>query len=281
MSPQQEQSALQRREFLKVSAATVGAIGAGGMEMSRLGAAPADESHGQPQPTAGGAKRTYNAEYTGEHLNRIAFPLGGIGAGMICLEGSGAVSHFSLRNRPEVFNEPCTFAAICVLGEKNVARVLQGPVPGWKLFGPPERATAPAARVSGCLGSIPPDLRPVFRWPPLNWPTPRCRWTSRRRPESIRARRCRQLQSARGRAGISVYQSFPGGGAGRVFLQCPEFHGDGFQSAGREGDPRWFRALGWRRPRKTLGRRDVFRHGERAGAKVNLAPGSAAVGSMP
>jgi uncharacterized protein (DUF608 family) len=137
MSPQQEQSALQRREFLKVSAATVGAIGAGGMEMSRLGAAPADESHGQPQPTAGGAKRTYNAEYTGEHLNRIAFPLGGIGAGMICLEGSGALSHFSLRNRPEVFNEPCTFAAICVLGEKNVARVLQGPVPGWKLFGAP------------------------------------------------------------------------------------------------------------------------------------------------
>jgi len=36
-----------------------------------------------------------------------------------------------------VFNEPATFAAICVKGKKNVARVLEGPVPGWKLFGQP------------------------------------------------------------------------------------------------------------------------------------------------
>ena len=79
----------------------------------------------------------YNAEYRDEHLNRVAFPLGGIGAGMICLEGSGALSHFSLRNRPEVFNEPCTFAAIAIKGPQKIARVLQGPVPGWKLFGAP------------------------------------------------------------------------------------------------------------------------------------------------
>jgi uncharacterized protein (DUF608 family) len=61
--------------------------------------------------------------------------MGGIGAGMICLEGSGALSHVSLRNRPEVFNEPVTFGALCVKGEPNWARVLEGPVPGWKKFG--------------------------------------------------------------------------------------------------------------------------------------------------
>ena len=47
------------------------------------------------------SKRTYNGSYTGEHLNHVAFPLGGIGAGMFCLEGTGALSHVSLRGRAE------------------------------------------------------------------------------------------------------------------------------------------------------------------------------------
>jgi uncharacterized protein (DUF608 family) len=79
--------------------------------------------------------RAYNGPYEGPNLNRAAFPIGGIGAGMFCLEGTGAISHVSLRNRIEFFNEPCAFAAITVKGEPNVARVLEGPVPGWKIFG--------------------------------------------------------------------------------------------------------------------------------------------------
>jgi len=82
--------------------------------------------------------RQYNGPYTGEYLNRVAFPLGGIGAGMICLEGTGAISHVSVRNKMDVFNEPCAFAAICVKGKKdNTAKVLEGQVPGWKIFGSP------------------------------------------------------------------------------------------------------------------------------------------------
>jgi uncharacterized protein (DUF608 family) len=54
---------------------------------------------------------------------------------MFCLEGTGAISHLSVRNILQFFNEPCTFAALCVKGERNVARVLEGPVPSWKLFG--------------------------------------------------------------------------------------------------------------------------------------------------
>lgn len=34
-----------------------------------------------------GKGRNYQGPYTGSHLNRIAFPIGGIGAGMFCLEG--------------------------------------------------------------------------------------------------------------------------------------------------------------------------------------------------
>ncbi len=70
----------------------------------------------------------------GAHLDRVAFPMGGIGAGMICLEGTGAISHVSLRHRPEVYHEPQALAALHVKGAKT-ARVLEGPVPMWKAFG--------------------------------------------------------------------------------------------------------------------------------------------------
>jgi len=79
-------------------------------------------------------KRPYNGFYTGSNLDRIAFPIGGIGAGMFCLEGTGAISHMSVRNRPEVFNEPFMFAAISLKGVKNGVKVLESQVPEWKKF---------------------------------------------------------------------------------------------------------------------------------------------------
>ena len=81
------------------------------------------------------ASRAFNAPYKGAYLSRIAFPLGGIGSGMFCLEGTGAISHMSVRNNPEMFFEPPMFAAICVKGIKNGAKVLEGAVPEWKKFG--------------------------------------------------------------------------------------------------------------------------------------------------
>jgi uncharacterized protein (DUF608 family) len=85
-------------------------------------------------------KRGFNETYRDANLERIAFPIGGIGAGMICLEGTGAISHVSVRNTPDVFNEPLLFAAISVRGIENGAKVLEGPVPTWKYFGPPNTA---------------------------------------------------------------------------------------------------------------------------------------------
>jgi len=79
----------------------------------------------------------FNGEYSAEHLNYVAFPLGGIGAGMICLEGTGAFSHVSVRNKPDIDNEPLMFAAVSVKtgdGDENVARVLEGQVPRHKCF---------------------------------------------------------------------------------------------------------------------------------------------------
>jgi uncharacterized protein (DUF608 family) len=77
----------------------------------------------------------FNGYYSGKNLDRIAFPIGGIGAGMFCMEGTGAISHLSVNNRPEVYNTPFAFAAISVKGFENGAKVLEAPVPTWKLFG--------------------------------------------------------------------------------------------------------------------------------------------------
>ncbi len=82
-------------------------------------------------------KRPFNGSYSGDYLDKVAFPIGGIGAGMICLEGTGSISHVSVRNKMDFFHEPYSFAALCIKGDKNVAKVLEGPVPDWKKFGMP------------------------------------------------------------------------------------------------------------------------------------------------
>jgi uncharacterized protein (DUF608 family) len=74
--------------------------------------------------------------YTGQHVSRIAFPMGGIGAGTICLSGTAAFTSVSLRHRPEVFHEPWLFAGLCVRGKTNAARIIEGPVPRWKAVFP-------------------------------------------------------------------------------------------------------------------------------------------------
>ncbi|GMU23027.1 MAG: hypothetical protein AMXMBFR13_31110 [Phycisphaerae bacterium] len=135
-----------RRDFLKRSVATAGVIGAAGAGPEGALAQSAEtpkyeletrsiQFQGGPRGQRRPGQRPYNSIYSGERLSRIAFPMGGFGAGMICLEGTGALSHVSLRNKPEVFNEPVMFAAVCIKGQSNVARVLEGPVPGWKIFG--------------------------------------------------------------------------------------------------------------------------------------------------
>ena len=79
--------------------------------------------------------RTYNGVYEGVYKDRIAFPMGGIGAGMMALEGVGALSHVSLRHHPDIHNEPAIFSAICIKGKDgNTTRVLEGPVPQWKVL---------------------------------------------------------------------------------------------------------------------------------------------------
>jgi uncharacterized protein (DUF608 family) len=90
---------------------------------------------GQGNPESG--KHNYNDYYTGKYLDRVAFPIGGIGAGMFCMDGTGSISNLSVRHRPELFNEPVCFAAISVKGYEKGVKVLEARVPDWKIFGPP------------------------------------------------------------------------------------------------------------------------------------------------
>jgi uncharacterized protein (DUF608 family) len=79
--------------------------------------------------------RAFNSPYDEGHDAFIAYPLGGIGAGMLCLEGTGAISHVSLWHGPLVNYEPPLLAAIHVKGpDGGRSRVLEGQVPDRKIY---------------------------------------------------------------------------------------------------------------------------------------------------
>jgi len=140
------------------------------------------------------AQHEFNGSYRGKNLDRIAFPIGGTGAGMYCLEGTGAISHMSVRHRMNFFHEPSCFAAVCVLGQtpdQNKARVIEGPIPDWKFFGGPNTglgipgatygfprfktceflARFPFAMVSLGDASLPVDVQ-LTGWSPFTPPNP-------------------------------------------------------------------------------------------------------------
>ena len=100
---------------------------------------------GKPDPD----KHDFNGDYTGKYLDRVSFPIGGIGAGMFCMDGTGSLSHLSINNKPEIFNEPFSFAAISIKGWKDGAKVLEAQVPEWKMFGPPGSGNGGAGRNYG------------------------------------------------------------------------------------------------------------------------------------
>ena len=87
-------------------------------------------------------KNCLGGVYQGESLAYLAFPMGGIGAGMVCLDGNGAFSDISVKHQPDIHTDARMFAAICVKNKNgNKAKVLEGPVPSWKIFGRPGGGT--------------------------------------------------------------------------------------------------------------------------------------------
>jgi len=97
-------SRIPRREFLRASAVSAAA----------MGTIPSDMSSGKTAATitsSGSAAQVFNSRYSGERLSRIAFPMGGMGAGMICLEGRPLQAGLSVRKRarrPQICAGPIT-----------------------------------------------------------------------------------------------------------------------------------------------------------------------------
>lgn len=131
-------SPIGRREFFARSIGTLGAIAAGASLPRGAGAEPAQA----PAPLPA---RDPDFAYSGDQLEQIAFPMGGLGAGTVCLEGAGSLTHVSVRDRPVMQQQPGFFAAISVLGPQKAARVVEGPVARWKLY----------ERLHACSGAAP------------------------------------------------------------------------------------------------------------------------------
>jgi len=79
--------------------------------------------------------------FSGPNLLQIAMPMGGIGAGCVCLNGHGGLQDFSIRNRPAItaladshgFGE-AAFALLHVKGASPVTKLLEAPLPPEKLY---------------------------------------------------------------------------------------------------------------------------------------------------
>lgn len=79
--------------------------------------------------------------YSGQNLLQIAMPMGGIGAGCICLNGYGGLQDFSIRNKPTITALPdghgftdAAFALLHIKGENPITRLVEGPMPPEKIY---------------------------------------------------------------------------------------------------------------------------------------------------
>lgn len=138
-----------RRKFIKH--AGLGSIATGLIPTSLLSNTKSNKNifDNDKKPEINNIVHKYNQTYSGEYLNRIAFPVGGMGAGMFCVEGTGAVSNMSVRNKPDVFNEPEFFAALSIKDVSNGAKIIEGLVPDWKKFGQPGSANGSGGATTG------------------------------------------------------------------------------------------------------------------------------------
>ena len=84
-----------------------------------------------------GPQRTF----TGDRATQIAMPLGGIGAGCICLNGYGGLQDFSVWNHPATTALPegyassqAAFAILHIKGASPVTKLVEGPFPVLKIY---------------------------------------------------------------------------------------------------------------------------------------------------
>ncbi len=141
MSPFDKSS---RREFLAItSSAALGAAvplaGTPDAPVSNTLSVPISEQipYSAEELFNNGPQRTFS----GDRATQVAMPLGGIGAGCICLNGYGGLQDFSIWNHPSTTALPegfapsqGGFAILHIKGETPVTRLVEGPFPVLKIY---------------------------------------------------------------------------------------------------------------------------------------------------
>lgn len=138
-----------RREFLVAgsTAALAAAVPAAPSNAeARTSATPASgsmEHESQPFSSAELFQSGPQRSFAGNSATQVALPLGGIGAGCVCLNGSGGLQDFSIRTRPETTALPngftagspeAAFAVLHIKGATPITRLVEGPFPPFKIF---------------------------------------------------------------------------------------------------------------------------------------------------
>lgn len=86
-----------------------------------------------------GAQRTFS----GDRATQVAMPIGGLGAGCVCINASGGLQDFSIRTRPATTALPAgftsnsaeaAFAILHIKGSPGVTKLVEGPFPAFKIF---------------------------------------------------------------------------------------------------------------------------------------------------
>ena len=138
-----------RREFLVTtsSAALAATAPLAGTQTN----SPASDPPSTPPEVPGSKETPYSLEellqngpqrtFSGDRATQVAMPLGGIGAGCICLNGYGGVQDFSIWNRPSTTALPegntsskAAFAILHIKGASPVTKLVEGPFAVFKIY---------------------------------------------------------------------------------------------------------------------------------------------------
>ena len=138
---------INRREFMVTGSAAAAGMAAAPLQGQQPAKPGVVQSPGAPARKANpfaleelvkiGPQRTFS----GNQLLQIAFPIGGIGAGCLCLNGIGGIQDFSIRNKPSLssladghFHVDAAFAILHIGGKEPDTRLLEGPLPPEKVY---------------------------------------------------------------------------------------------------------------------------------------------------
>ena len=134
--PSRQQPHPTRREFLVATSSAALAATVPLSEAQKQHAA-AHDLHSRLDLFELGAQRTFS----GDRLTQVAMPIGGIGAGCVCLNGYGGLQDFSIWNHPTTTALPegfasskAAFAILHVKGPQPITKLVEGPFPVLKIY---------------------------------------------------------------------------------------------------------------------------------------------------